>query len=111
MSRQQALFADEGQAKNGELSVLMRKLGISEFPTYEVKAIPSQDVIVPGAETLARPHKLIKSIQQVGVLQAPAVVPCDPSGKYEVVLGRRRVLAVQFLNLPLVECKVYGKST
>ena len=118
-NRQQALFAEVRPSEDEKLRALMRKLGISEFPTYEMKAIPPQNIIIPGAELLTRPHKLMRSIQQVGVLHAPAVVRAKyaiPGGAedaktYEVVLGRRRVLSVQLLDLPLVECKVYDRST
>jgi hypothetical protein len=116
--RQQALFADVVPSENEKLRAFMRKLGISELPTYEMKDIPPENIAVPGVELISRPYKMMRSIEQVGILHAPAVVriePIAPGGEdtkfYEVVVGRRRVLSTQLLTLPLVECKLYDRVT
>ena len=113
MSRQQALFADAVSSGDEKQRALLRKLGMSELPTYQMQCSMPKDIVVPGAELIARPHKLAKSIAHVGVLHPPVVVCCATGEKvvYEVVLGRRRILAVQMLDLPLVECKVYAHSS
>jgi ParB/RepB/Spo0J family partition protein len=59
----------------------------------------------------------MKSIQHVGILQNPSVVVqggCDmhdEEATFEVIAGRRRVLAARLADLPMVKCEVYAAST
>jgi ParB-like chromosome segregation protein Spo0J len=73
---------------------------------------------VAGADHLRRSAKrLVKSIQHVGILQPPSVVIQgevdlhDPEATFEVIAGRRRVLAARLAGLPVVKCEVYAAST
>jgi len=80
--------------------------------------LPLERMIVPGAALLTRPAaRLVKSIQKVGLLQAPALVlrsgttPHDPQATFEVVLGRRRILAAKMAGLSVAKCEVYASGT
>jgi ParB/RepB/Spo0J family partition protein len=59
----------------------------------------------------------VKSIQHVGILQNPSVVLQggvdihDAEATYEVIAGRRRVLAAGLAGLTVVKCEVYEAST
>src|SRR6516225_1987584 len=99
-------------------AVLLRRLGLETLPEHETMLIPTERLIVSGADQLARSAKrLVKSIQQVGILQNPSVVVqggCDmhdEEATFEVIAGRRRVLAARLAGLPVVKCEVYATST
>ena len=53
----------------------------------------------------------------MGILQPPSVVVQgetdfhDPEATFEVIAGRRRVLAARLAGLPVVKCEVYAAST
>jgi ParB/RepB/Spo0J family partition protein len=80
--------------------------------------VPTERLKVTGADQLARSAKrLLKSIQHVGILQNPSVVVQDErdmhddEATFEVIAGRRRVLAARLVGLPVVKCEVYAAST
>ena len=98
--------------------VLWRRLGLEGLPDHETMLIPTQRLVVSGADHLIRSAKrLLKSIQHVGILQPPSVVVQgevdfhDPDATFEVIAGRRRVLAARLAGLPVVKCEVYAAST
>jgi ParB/RepB/Spo0J family partition protein len=98
--------------------VLLKRLGLETLPEHETMLVPTERLIVTGADQLARSAKrLVKSIQHVGILQSPSVVAqagCDmhdEEATFEVIAGRRRVLAARFAGLPVVKCEVYAAST
>jgi len=99
-------------------AVLMRRLGIESLPEHETMILPTERLIVAGADHLARSAKrLVKSIQHVGILQNPSVVVQgdidihDAEATFEVIAGRRRVLAACFAGLTVIKCEVYATST
>jgi hypothetical protein len=84
-------------------AVLLRRLGLETLPAHETLIVPTERLIVSGADHLARSAKrLVKSIQHVGILQNPSVVVQegrdmhDEEATFEVIAGRRRVLAAQY---------------
>ncbi len=99
-------------------AVLMRRLGMEALPAHETMLLPTERLIVPGVDHLARSAKrLVKSIQHVGILQNPSVVVQgdidihDCVATFEVIAGRRRVLAACLAGLTVVKCEVYAAST
>ncbi len=99
--------------------VLWRRLGLESLPGHETLLIPTERLVVVGADHLMRSaRRLVKSIQHVGVLQPPSVVVQggevdlhDPEATFEVIAGRRRVLAGRLAGLPVIKCEVYAAST
>jgi ParB/RepB/Spo0J family partition protein len=99
-------------------AVLLRRLGLEAFPAHGTMLVHTERLIVTGADQLARSTKrLVKSIQQVGILQNPSVVVQgghdihDEEAIFEVIAGRRRVLAARLAGLLVVKCEVYAAST
>ena len=99
-------------------AVLLRRLGLETLPAHETLIVPTARLIVVGADHLARSAKrLVKSIQHVGILQNPSVVVQggrnmhDEEATFEVIAGRRRVLAARLAGLTVVKCEVYEAST
>ena len=99
-------------------AVLLRRLGLEALPEHETLILPTERLIVSGADHLVRSAKrLVKSIQHVGILQNPSVVVQggldmhDAEATFEVIAGRRRVLAACLAGLAVVKCEVYAEST
>jgi ParB/RepB/Spo0J family partition protein len=99
-------------------AILLKRLGIEALPAHETMVLPAERLIVASAERLTRSAKrLVKSIQRVGLLQSPSVVVQghadihDPEATFEVIAGRRRVLAARLAGLPVIKCEVYVAST
>jgi len=99
-------------------AVLLRRLGLESLPAHETLILPTARLIVVGSDHLMRSAKrLVKSIQHVGILQNPSVVLQggvdihDAEATYEVIAGRRRVLAACLAGLTVVKCEVYEAST
>lgn len=116
--KQTALLAEESQSGDEQRRILMQRLGVTALPAHETMLLPIERILVPGAELVARPSKrLVKSIQQVGILQAPSVVlhrgssMYEPEATFEVITGRRRVLAAAMVGLTSITCEVYESST
>jgi ParB/RepB/Spo0J family partition protein len=99
-------------------AVLWRRLGIEALPEHETMLLPTERLVVPDADHLVRSAKrLVKSIQHVGFLQNPSVVVKagadihDTDATFEVIAGRRRVLAGCLAGLTVIKCEVYSVST
>lgn len=99
-------------------AILLKRLGLEALPEHETMLVPTERLIVTGADQLVRSAKrLLKSIQHVGILQNPSVVVQggrdmhDEEATFEVIAGRRRVLAARLAGLPLVKCEIYAAST
>jgi ParB/RepB/Spo0J family partition protein len=99
-------------------AVLLRRLGIEALPAHETMILPAERLIVVDADHLVRSAKrLVKSIQNVGILQSPSVVVQggldmhDDEAIFEVIAGRRRVLAACLAGLTVIKCEVYAGST
>lgn len=99
-------------------AVLLRRLGIEALPEHETMILPTERLIVSGADHLVRSAKrLVKSIQHVGILQNPSVVVQggldmhDTEATFEVIAGRRRVLAACLIGLSVIKCEVYAESS
>src|SRR5256886_3333678 len=99
-------------------AVLLRRLGLEALPAHETLILPTERLIVSCADNLTRSAKrLVKSIQHVGILQNPSVTVQgglamhDAEATYEVIAGRRRVLAARLAGLTVVKCEVYETST
>jgi ParB/RepB/Spo0J family partition protein len=110
--------ADDIQEVAPASIVLWRRLGLRALPSHETMLIPTERLLVAGTNQLVRSAKrLVKSIQHVGILQPPSVVvKCgaglhDPEATFEVIAGRRRVLAARLAGLPVVKCEAYAAST
>ena len=98
--------------------VLWRRLGLEALPDHETMLLPTERLVVTGADHLIRSAKrLVKSIQHVGILQSPSVVVRegfdihDPEAVFNVIAGRRRVLAACLAGLAVIKCEVYAAST
>src|SRR5437762_1264055 len=101
------------QEVNPGSRVLWRRLGLEALPDHETLLVPTERLVVAGADHLMRSAKrLLKSIQHVGILQPPSVVVKagvdlhDPEATFEVIAGRRRVLAARLSGLPIIKCEV-----
>ena len=99
-------------------AVLLKRLGLEALPEHETMLVPTERLIVIGADQILRSAKrLLKSIQHVGILQNPSVVVQggrdmhDEEATFEVIAGRRRVLAARLAGFPVVKCEVYAAST
>jgi ParB/RepB/Spo0J family partition protein len=99
-------------------AILMRRLGLEALPEHVTMLVPTERLIVTGADQILRSAKrLLKSIQHVGILQNPSVVVQggsdmhDEEATFEVIAGRRRVLAARLAGFPVVKCEVYAAST
>src|SRR5258707_10252814 len=99
-------------------AVLWRRLGIEALPEHETMLLPTERLVVPDADHLVRSAKrLVKSIQHVGILQNPSVVMKvgadihDTDATFEVIAGRRRVLAACLAGLTVIKCEAYSAST
>ena len=99
-------------------AVLWRRLGLEALPEHETLFLPTERLVIAGTDHLMRSAKrLVKSIQHVGILQNPSVVGKsgidlnDPEATFEVIAGRRRVLAARLAGLAVVKCEVYAAST
>ncbi len=111
--------ADEDiRAVTPATAVLMRRFGMEVLSEHDTMLLPTERLIVPGVDHLARSAKrLVKSIQHVGILQNPSVVVQgdidihDCEATFEVIAGRRRVLAACLAGLTVIKCEVYATST
>jgi ParB/RepB/Spo0J family partition protein len=99
-------------------AVLLRRLGLEALPAHETMILPTERLIVASADHLVRSAKrLVKSIQHVGILQNPSVVVQGgvdihaAEATFEVIAGRRRVLAACLAGLTVIKCEVYTTST
>jgi ParB/RepB/Spo0J family partition protein len=99
-------------------AVLWRRLGLEALPAHETMLLPTERLVVPDADHLVRSAKrLVKSIQHVGILQSPSVVVQgvvdihDDEAVFEVIAGRRRVLAACLAGLTVIKCEAYSAST
>src|SRR5260221_3289394 len=99
-------------------AVLWRRLGIEALPEHETMLLPTERLAVPDADHLVRSAKrLVKSIQHVGILQSPSVVVKagadihSTDAIFEVIAGRRRVLAACLAGLTMIKCEAYSAST
>jgi ParB/RepB/Spo0J family partition protein len=99
-------------------AVLLRRLGLTTLPAHETLFVSLDQLIVQDAPHITRSAKrLVKSIQRVGVLQPPSVVLHtgddlhDPDATFEVIAGRRRVLAAGLAGLSILKCEAYAAST
>ncbi len=116
--KQQPLLEGDVEQMDEKLLALLKRLGMTALPSHETMLLPLERMTVPGAALLARPSaRLVKSIEKVGILQAPEVVllsgstPHDLEATFEVVLGRRRILAARMAGLVVVKCEVYASGT
>lgn len=103
-------------------ALLLRRLGIETLPAHETMLVRLERLIVPGAALIERQAKrLVKSIQRVGILQPPCVMLMlahsagsdihAPDAIFEVIAGRRRVLAARYAGLTAITCQVYEASS
>jgi len=111
------LDEDIGEVSPGS-RVLWRRLGLEALPDHETMLIHTERLVVASADHLTRSAKrLVKSIQHVGILQNPSVVVQAgfdrhaDEATFEVIAGRRRVLAARLAGLAVVKCEVYAAST
>lgn len=96
---------------------LFHRLGIDSLPAHETLQIAVESIIIPEADQVRPPARLVRSIKQVGILQAPAVelLPGsslgEPEARYRIIFGRRRILAARLAGLPTVKCEAYASGT
>ena len=96
--------------------LLLQRLHIEALPPHETQLLPLDAIHLQGEAALLRSAKrLVKSIERVGVLQPPSVVSLsqgvNKEARYEVIAGRRRVLAARLCALPVLKCEVYAHCT
>jgi len=98
--------------------LLLRRLGVTSLPAHETRHLPVERLLVQDAAHITRSaRRLVKSIQQVGILQSPSVVMRDGCAIHDldvtftVIAGRRRVLAARLAGLTIIKCEVYTSST
>jgi ParB/RepB/Spo0J family partition protein len=108
----------EVQAREQGDALLLKRLGVDSLPAHETLYVALERLIIPGVQMIERQAKqLVKSIERVGILQAPAVMLVqgsdihDPDATFEVIAGRRRVLAARLAGLEVIKCEVYEEST
>jgi ParB/RepB/Spo0J family partition protein len=99
-------------------AILLHRLGLTSLPAHETLFVTLNRIMLPQAPHLVRSaRRLVKSMQQVGVLQPPSVVLhagndlYDPEATFAVIAGRRRVLAAQLAGLSVIKCEAYLAST
>jgi ParB-like chromosome segregation protein Spo0J len=117
--RQSALLEESGDVRqlDDKLLDLMKRLGIEAFPPHETLVIPLERIVIPGADLVRPSHRLVRSIKRVGVLENPSVVLISGSGlrdetaTFEVIFGRRRILAANLAGLHVVKCEAYESGT
>ena len=110
---------DEASVAPAEVSLaLFRRLGVTSLPAHETRHLPVERLLVQDAAHITRSaRRLVKSIQQVGILQSPSVVMRDGcaihdlDATFTVIAGRRRVLAARLAGLTSIKCEVYTSST
>ncbi len=106
------------QAREQSDALLLKRLGVESLPAHETLYVALERLIIPGVQMIERQAKqLVKSIERVGILQAPAVMLVqgsdihDPDATFEVIAGRRRVLAARLAGLEVIKCEAYQAST
>src|SRR5579883_283776 len=116
--KQTALLEESGVRQlDDKLLELMKRLGIDAFPPHETLVIPLERIVIPGADLVRPSPRLVRSIKRVGVLENPSVVLLNGSGlrdetaTFEVIFGRRRILAARLAGLPVVKCEAYESGT
>ncbi len=116
--KQTALLEESGVRQlDDKLLELMKRLGIDAFPPHETLVIPLERIVIPGADLVRPSARLVRSIKRVGVLENPSVVLLNGSGlrdetaTFEVIFGRRRILATRLAGLPVVKCEAYESGT
>src|SRR5579883_2354994 len=103
-------------AVEAQQRLLFQRLRIDALPPHETRLLPLDAITIPAEASLLRSARgLVKSVERVGVLQPPSVVPLPQSAgeetRYEVIAGRRRVLAARLCGLPVLKCEVYAQCT
>ena len=110
-------------AVDPKIQRLLDICGIKELPPVHTLTVPLDRItIIPGGE-LAKPSaRFIRSIETVGIRQPPSIAWCQGTAWdaddaiYEVVMGRRRVLAARHLHFrghsrfQTIKCEVYERS-
>jgi ParB/RepB/Spo0J family partition protein len=96
--------------------LLLERFHLKTLPAHETRELPLAQIQVPSGTSLLRSARgLVKSIERVGILQPPSVVLLPNAGeevaRYEVIAGRRRVLAAHLCTLPTIKCEVYEQCT
>ena len=117
--KQSALLEESGDIRqlDDKLLDLMKRLGIAAFPPHETLVIPPERIAIPGADLVRPSPRLVRSIKRVGVLENPSVVLLRGSGlrdetaTFEVIFGRRRILAARLAGLRVVKCEAYESGT
>jgi len=110
--------SEDTAATGPATAALLQRLGLESFPARETLFVRIDQLIVPEAGQIARSaRRLAKSIQHIGLLHAPAVALLqgadihDDNATFEVIAGRRRVLAAHLAGLTSIKCEVYRAST
>src|SRR5256714_5887283 len=117
--KQSALLEESGDVRqlDDKLVDLMKRLGIDAFPPHETLVIPLERIVITGSYAVRPWTRLVRSIKRVGVLENPSVVLlsgsglCDEAATFEVIFGRRRILAARLAGLGVVKCEAYESGT
>ena len=108
---------ETSQVRDTKVRILLDRLGLDAFPRHDTLTLPLERIIVPGAELIKPSPSLIKSITLVGVLQSPSVVRVsgesvdDPEARFQVIFGRRRVLAARITGRTQLKFEAYEQAT
>lgn len=93
-----ALIPQSGAGTNPHDSGRQATARYRELPVQEISANPKQPRTVFDEDALA---ELVASVREIGVLQ-PVVVRETTPGRYELVMGERRLRACRAAGLPTV---------
>lgn len=101
------------QKRDDKAAEFRKSIGLSALPQYQVLELPVAELLVLDSKSISSQtaERFARSINLVGVLNPPAVVPIaiDNEGHlYKVLLGRRRVTAALAAGLKTITCHVYS---
>ena len=107
-------------ALDPKIQRLLDICGIKELPPVHTLVVPLDRITtIPGEELVKPSARFIRSIETFGIRQPPSIAFCTgkawdaDDATYEVVMGRRRVLAARHLLLrghsrfQTIKCEVY----
>lgn len=111
------LFQQEaGRGLDQELQEIMRVLGISVRPTYDMLMLPVANLVIPRAQLATvteEARRIARSIPVAGIKDPIAAVmvsgetSLDPQARFLVLDGRRRSLAAQMAEMERIPSCLY----
>jgi ParB/RepB/Spo0J family partition protein len=96
---------------------IRRELGLDVPLRYEERVLPVASLVVPEEQTISAhsSRRFAENLSLLGMLHPVVVVPVHTtafaSPLYEVISGRRRVLAAREAGLSEISCRIYPAAT